>query len=174
MMRNLIFKAVMTFSLYCAAPQSTSNLKDENVIINKVIDIVSEKDVRPKSVLIGEQILSDFDRYLTIWGGKNSDSLSLLINGKWNYLKQIRRHSYSKDWRKISTSKSVDGKKIITKNKKNEDIEFSPVQFSPEGTKAFVVYNRSFKNITQATVFFFFEKKNGTWVHKGHYIPFLD
>lgn len=173
-MKNLIYGIAITCSFYCTEMQNTSELKDESVIINKVIDMVSEKDVRPKSVFIGEQVLSDLDQYLIGRVGEKSDTLSLLIDGKWNYLKQMRAHPYSKDWRKISLSKSVDGKKIIAKNKKDEDIEFSPIQFSPDSNRVFVVYNRLFKNISQATVFFFFEKKNGTWVHKVHYIPFFD
>ncbi|MBB6236819.1 hypothetical protein HDC90_001434 [Pedobacter sp. AK013] len=175
MMKNLILSLTIIGNFYCTATQTSNELKDDGIIINKIIDIVCEKEVRPKSVLISEQLLSNLDRYLTSdKNKKSSDSLSLLIEGKWNYLKQIKSDSYSKEWKQFSLPKAVNEKKTIGNKLKAEDLRFSTVQFSPEGTKAFVVYSRTINNISQGTVFFFFENKNGVWIHTAHYVPFFD
>lgn len=174
-MKILIYSIAIASCFYCTAIQNKGELKDQSIIINKIIDIVYVNEVRPKSVLIGEQLLSNFDRYLTNFTGeKMNDSLTILINGKWNYLQHEKRVSYSKDWKEISLPKFVTDKKIISNKKKGEDVRFSPVQFSPDDTKAFVVYSRTSNNIAQSTVFFFFEKKNGNWTQAAHYIPFFD
>ncbi|TCO28801.1 hypothetical protein EV200_102218 [Pedobacter psychrotolerans] len=174
-MKTLIHSIAITSCFHCSSIQKKSELKDQSIIINKIIDIVYVDEVRPKSVLISEQLLSNFDQYLTNFEGeKKDDSLTILMNGKWNYLKQIQSHSYSKDWKKISLSKSINGKKMISEKKKGEEICFSLVQFSPDDTRAFVVYSRTSNHIAQSTVFFFFEKKNGNWTNTAHYIPFFD
>jgi hypothetical protein len=171
----MIFSIAIIGSAYCTATQKTSELKDESIIINKVIDIALDKETRPKTVFISEQLLSNLDRYLSNREGeKKSDSLSLLIQGKWNYLKLAKSDSYSKDWKQLSLSKATNGKSDRESKVKANDVRFSTVQFSPDGMKAFVVYNRTSKNISQATVFFFFEKKNETWTHIAHFIPFFD
>ncbi|MGN8058022.1 hypothetical protein ACTJKN_17205 [Pedobacter sp. 22163] len=175
MIKNMIFSIAIVGSAHCIATQNTPELKDESIIINKVIDIVSDKEVRPKSVFISEQLLSNLDRYLTNQEGeKKSDSLSLLIQGKWNYLKEVKSDSYSMAWKQLLLSKAALDKNHVGNKIKADDVRLSTVQFSPDGTKAFVVYSRTSKNITQTTVFFFFEKKNGIWAHTAHYIPFFD
>jgi hypothetical protein len=175
MIRNMIFGIAIIGSAYCTATQKTTESNDESIIITKVIDVVSNKQVRPKTVFISEQLLSDLDRYLTTHEGeKNTDSLALLIQGRWNYLKEKKSEFYSTAWKQVSLSKAVSEKTNPENERKDDYVLFSTVQFSPDGTKAFVIYNRTSKKISRATVFFFFEKKNGTWTHTAHFIPFFD
>jgi hypothetical protein len=175
MMKNIIFSVAIMAATYCTATQNRVELNNEKIIITKVIDMVSKKNLRPKKVFISEQLLSDLDRYLiTHEGEKNTDSLALLIQGRWNYLKEKKSKPYSTAWKQVSLSKTEGGKTNSENEGKDDNILLSTVQFSPDGTKAFVVYNKTYKNNSQATVFFFFEKKNETWIHTAHFIPFFD
>jgi len=105
---------------------------------------------------------------------KKSDSLSLLINGEWKYLKCQSLKSYSKVWKKMLPASLKMVRCYPSQKKIQGDIRFSPVIFSQDRNKAFVIYVRTVNNIPQATSFFFFEKKDGVWIHRAHYIQFFD
>ena len=169
---NLWYSNDLMFLLHSITEQPC--YKDESIIVNKIIDTVYVNEVRPKYVFIGEQPLSELKNYLSSKHDQKNDGLSLLINDKWSYLNQVKTNSLSKTWKQISLPNSIDGKKMITEKKKGEENIFSPVQFSPDGTRAFVVYYRTVENIRQTIVFFFFEFKNGNWIHAAHYIPYLE
>jgi len=161
MIKNLIFTMAIIGSSCFKVIQDDPRQKEEG-IINKVIDLVLNKKVCPKSVHRSEQLLSNLDRYLAAQEGvKERDSLSLLINGQWRYLKEDKPFSYSTDWKQLALSDAPNNDNNCSGNKGTKDeIRFSTAKFSPDGSKAFVMYTKTFKNVQR--IMFSSSFKKGT------------
>lgn len=174
MIKTLLLTLATILAIIYAFTGKNHDVIDDRIIINRVMDAVYKKQSRPNSVFVGEQIFYSLDRYLASKAYvEKEDSLALLILGDWSYLRQKDRDKYSKKWNRVWLDKVPSAKYGTTKNADEQD-RFSPVSYSSDGKRAFVIYTRTVKNVTQSTVFFFFEKKESIWLYKSHFVPFLD
>lgn len=174
MMKTFVLKAKIILTLIYAFTGKNHEVVDDRIIINSIMDAVYKQLARPTSVYVGEQIFYSLDSYLASKAYvEKEDSLALLILGDWSYLMQKDRDKYSKKWSRVLLDKVPGSKYVTTKNADEQD-RFSPVRYSSDGKRAFVIYTRTVKNVTQSTAFFFFEKKEGIWLYMANFVPFLD
>lgn len=172
MTKTLVLKATVVLASIYLLAQSTFNINDNRIIIVMVLDTIYKDKPQPRSAFIGEQVFFSLDQFFSLGYHKEKENpMSLLFQGDWKYLTQMVGKKYSKKWKKISFDDVKDSRYNISA--KNE-VRFSPVLYSLNGKHAFVVYTNVANNVTQSTVFFFFEKMQGRWIHKGHYVPYFD
>jgi hypothetical protein len=176
-MKALICSFILINIWISGYSQALKMTQREVPLYDKTLALITQKKSAsyPENIWVGEQLLTWLNSYLE--GQKNNtevDSLTQFINGDWSFIKVTNIKTLSPGWQKISTKEFKGLKKFANKRKTNEQDLFSPVLYSGDGNKAFLVYRFSRNNVFQSIMFYFFEKKNNIWELRSQQIPFLE
>jgi len=133
------------------------------------------KSKYPENIWVGDQLLMPLKNYVDEMSTNSKpDSLTMLLDKEWSYLRIINLKNLSPGWQKVSTKEFKSKKKDAPNNYSTEQDLFSPVVYSGNGNLAFFVYRFTRKNVAQYTVFYFFRKKNGSWNLEAQQVPFIE
>ena len=175
-MRKLVFVYLLALFSCNIHAQGIQISKEELPLYDLVLASLTKKPKSkyPQNIWVGEQLFMPLRNYVDEMSTNSKpDSLTILLDKEWAYLKVINLKNLSPGWQNISTKEFSSKKKDAPNNHSMEQDLFSPVIYSGNGNLAFFVYRFTRKNVPQYTVFYFFRKKNGSWNLETQQVPFL-
>lgn len=129
----------------------------------------------PKGFTVSGEMLTYLDEFLAKKSFASGLKKYISENG-WAFLKEVDTAGKLKQRQYVETKRlaSLLGKGVIISKKSNElFFTFSPIIFSKDRTKAFLVFDKANKGELLGVTACFFEFKNGKWKLVNTMVPYL-